>query len=147
MKNILILILIMLFGVGLNAQKDASGYKSDTLTYAGAADTVIVYLGGTTAATAQTFRDNGILEIGLRTDSLSGNPVAAVWIEYSYDEGGTHWHRFAGLSTINGAAPQYQTHTDTDFAALRARVVCIAAATTQSERIRVAWRFKRNNSN
>lgn len=143
MKNILILILIIVCSVGLQAQREASGYKSDTLTYAGAPDTVIVYLGGTTAATAQLFRDNGVLEIGLRTDSLSGGPVASAFIEYSYDEGGTHWHRHTTLSTINGAAPQFQTHNDTDCAALRARVVCIAAATNQSERVRVSWRWKR----
>jgi hypothetical protein len=146
MKNILILLILSAFSLSLSAQREASGYKSDTLTYAGSADTVIVYLGGTSAATAQLFRDNGILEIGLRTDSLSGNPVASAYVEYSYDEGGSHWHRHTTLSTINGAAPQFQTHSDADCAALRARVVCIAAATTQSERVRVAWRWKRNNN-
>ena len=140
-----IIALLVAVSFGLNAQKFISGYKSDTLTYAGAADTVIVYLGGTSAATAQLFRDAGVLEIGLRTDSLSGNPVATPYIEYSYDEGGSHWHRHTTLSTINGAAPQYQTHNDTDCAALRVRVVCIAAATTQSERIRVAWSWKKAN--
>lgn len=145
MKDILVaLFLVVGFG-SINAQKFASGYKSDTLTYAGAADTVIVYLGGTSAATAQLFRDIGVLEIALRTDSLSGNPVATPYVEYSYDEGGSNWHRNTTLSTINGAAAQFQTHTDTDFAALRARVVCIAAGTTQSERVRVSWTFKRNN--
>ena len=143
MKHILIALFILV-GLSANAQKFASGYKSDTLTYAGAADTVIVYLGGTSASTAQLFRDVGVMEIALRTDSLSGNPVASAYIEYSYDEGGSNWHRVTTLSTINGAAPQYQTNTDTDFAGLRARVVCIAAATTQSERIRVSWVFKRN---
>ena len=145
MKHILIALLLVAGIGGLNAQKFVSGYKSDTLTYAGAADTVTIYLGGTSAATAQLFREAGTLELGLRTDSLSGNPVAAVWIEYSYDEGGSHWHRHTALSTINGAAPQYQTHNDTDCAALRVRVVCIAAATTQSSRVRVAWTFKKNN--
>lgn len=143
MRNILIA-LFLVVGLGsINAQKFANGYKNDTLTYAGAPDTVIVYLGGTSASTAQLFRDYGILEISLRTDSLSGSPVATPYIEYSYDEGGAHWVRDATLSTINGAAPQYQVHTDAAFAALRARVVCIAAATTQSERVRVAWSFKR----
>lgn len=145
MRNILIALFVVAAIGGLNAQKFVSGYKSDTLTYAGAADTVIVYLGGTSAATAQLFRDAGTLEIGLRTDSLSGNPVASAYVEYSYDEGGSHWHRHTTLSTINGAAPQFQTHNDTDCAALRARVVCIAAATTQSSRVRVAWTFKKNN--
>ena len=143
MKNLLILILMIIGSVGLQAQKESSGYKSDTLTYAGSADTVIVYLGGTNSATAQLFRDNGVLEVGLRTDSLSGNPVASAFVEYSYDEGGSHWHRVSTLSTINGAAPQFQTYNDTDCAALRCRIVCIAAATTQSERVRVAWRWKR----
>ncbi len=146
MKNILIILFLSVYAVSVSAQKDASGYKSDTLTYAGAADTVTYYLGGTSAATAQLFRDNGILEIGTRSDSLSGNPVANGWVEYSYDEGGTHWHRHTALTTINGAAPQYQTFSDSDCAALRVRVVIIAAATTQSERIRIAWRWKRNNN-
>lgn len=144
MKHILILFCLVIGFGSVQAQKFASGYKSDTLTYAGAADTVIVYLGGTSAATATKFRDIGVLEIALRTDSLSGNPVATPYIEYSYDEGGDTWHRDATLTTINGAAPQFQTHTDASFCALRARVVCIAAATTQSERVRVSWVFKKS---
>ncbi len=139
----------MISGLGsMNAQKFANGYVLDSLIAAGAVDTVTIYLGAGhwgTSAQAQIFRDFGSLEVYCRTDSLSGSTAATATLQYSYDEGNTIWYTESTLMTLNGAAAQNTQYTDNSFTARCARVQVICASTTQTDKVRVGWCFKKRD--
>ena len=162
MKNLIFL--LAFFGFLLTADLSAQTRGSmgaDTLTVAGAVDTVYLYVFDVDLADAKDLSRFDALEMHIRLDSLSGAAGGTLTIEYTYSgtptEIGAEWFTAPPATSyflyMNGATEVKATSTtansfttngtksvlvwrDEGFKATYARARYVVASSTQSDRIR-----------
>jgi len=143
MKQIFIFC-IVLFALNANAQFKQE-FQLETPDTSSASQTHYVYPTGTSGATETGYGDNGSLAIVIKTDSLSGATAGTVSIEFAADDAGTIWVPWTTTLTVNGAASQYLTYDDDNFSYYKWRAKIVNTGATQSNKMQVAWAYKRRD--
>ncbi len=159
MKHLLFLLFALFAIGGLQAQTRGS-MGADTLTVAGAVDTIYLYVLDVDLADAKDLTRFDELEAYIRLDSLSGSTNATLTMEYTYADSpteiGAEWFTAAPASsyfktaattptatasttansfTVNGTSSSL-VWRDSDFTAGYARARLVVANSTQSIRMR-----------
>jgi len=160
MKKFLFLMAFIAFAVSVNAQTRGS-MGADTLTVAGAVDTIYLYVSDVDLADARALVRYDELELHIRLDSLSGAAGGVLTIEYTFADNpteiGAEWFTAAPATSLftymNGSTVTTATSTsafsfttngtrsalvwkDPDFKAAYVRARYVVASSTQSIRMR-----------
>ena len=146
MRYLISLLFITVFAFASNAQVQyREGFDRDTVDNT---ETVYLYPGGTTAATAPStaaaavdFKEFGALSVNITADSLSGANAGSAILQGCYDDACTYTYDIATI-TLNGATQQVSNTEDSEFAFRKFRVKATRTG-TMSTKLQMYYVWKR----